>query len=141
VNHIARSLLIASGTLCVCLAVLGIFLPILPTTPFLLLAAYLYARSSERFLHWLLTNQLFGAYIDHYRQGLGMPRREKILTVIALWLTIGFSALHVVQAMWLRVLLGAIAAGVTVHLARIPTYVGSPRLQPPKTHAGLELDV
>ena len=121
-NKAARYLLIAAGTLAVGLAVLGIFLPILPTTPFLLLAAFLYARSSERFLRWLLTNRLFGAYIDNYRRGLGIPRREKILTISAVWLTIGFSALYVVEAIWLKILLGVIAVGVTAHLIRIRTY-------------------
>jgi len=129
-NKAARYLLIAAGTLAVGLAVLGIFLPILPTTPFLLLAAFLYARSSERFLHWLLTNRVFGAYISNYRQGLGIPRREKILTITALWLTIGFSALYVVEAFWLKILLGLIAIGVTVHLSRIPTFRPGTSAQP-----------
>jgi uncharacterized membrane protein YbaN (DUF454 family) len=121
-KRLTQYLLFAAGTLAVGLALLGIFLPILPTTPFLLLAAFLYARSSERFLRWLLTNRLFGAYIDNYRRGLGMPGREKALTITALWLTIGFSSLYVVQAVWLKALLGLIAVGVTIHLVRIPTY-------------------
>lgn len=143
-KRFVRVLLIAAGTLAVGLAILGIFLPILPTTPFLLLAAFFYARSSERFLHWLLTNRLFGAYIDNYRRGHGIPRREKILTLTALWLTIGFSAFYVVHVAWLRILLGLIAVGVTVHLARIPTYEGEPAsssiagVTPP---AELEFDV
>ncbi|HLC01460.1 MAG TPA: YbaN family protein [Anaerolineales bacterium] len=129
-KQVTRFLLIAAGTLAVGLAALGIFLPILPTTPFLLLAAFLYARSSERFLRWLLTNRLFGAYIDNYRQGLGIPRREKILTITALWLTIGFSAFYVAEAIWLKILLGLIAVGVTVHLTRIPTYRPGPAPRP-----------
>jgi uncharacterized membrane protein YbaN (DUF454 family) len=141
VKQLSRYLLIAAGTLSVGLAILGIFLPILPTTPFLLLAAFLYARSSERFLHWLLTNRVFGAYIDNYRRGLGMPRREKILTVTALWLTIGFSAFYVVQVVWLKVLLGLIATGVTLHLVRIPTYTRTPPLPTPTPQTELEFDV
>lgn len=141
VRQVTRYLLIAAGTLAVGLAILGIFLPILPTTPFLLLAAFLYARSSERFYRWLLTNRLFGSYIDNYRRGLGMPRREKILTIVALWLTIGFSALYVVHAIWLRAVLGLIAIAVTVHLARIPTYTGAPHLATPNPQTGLELDL
>lgn len=129
-KHVTRYLLIAAGTIAVGLAVLGIFLPILPTTPFLLLAAFLYARSSERFLHWLLANRLFGAYINNYRQGLGIPLREKILTIVALWLTIGVSAFYVVEAFWLKVVLGLIALGVTAHLTRIPTYRPGPAPRP-----------
>jgi len=140
-KRLTRYLLIAAGTLAVGLAILGIFLPILPTTPFLLLAAFLYARSSERFLHWLLTNRVFGAYIDNYRRGLGIPRREKILTITALWLTISFSAFYVVQAAWLKVLLCLIAVGVTVHLARIPTYIRTQTSPTPKPQTELESDI
>lgn len=121
-NKIIRNLLIIGGTLCVAFGVVGIFLPILPTTPFLLLAAVLYARSSERFLHWLLTNRWFGAYINNYRQGNGIPRREKILTISLLWATIIFSILCVVTSVWVKVLLAVIAIGVTIHLLRIKTY-------------------
>ena len=138
-NKAARYLLIAAGTLAVGLAVLGIFLPILPTTPLLLLAAFFYARSSDRFLHWLLTNRIFGAYISNYRQGLGIPRREKILTITALWLTIGFSALYVVEAIWLKILLGIIAVGVTAHLIRIRTYQPQ-RPAPPLASAPNDLE-
>lgn len=143
-KQVTRYILIAAGTLAVGLAILGIFLPILPTTPFLLLAAYFYARSSERFLRWLLSNRLFGAYIDIYRQGLGIPRREKILTLTALWLTIGFSAYYVAEALWLKLLLGLIAVGVTIHLTRIPTYrpgQAEPALSPAKPPNGLEFDL
>jgi uncharacterized membrane protein YbaN (DUF454 family) len=141
VKRLTRYLLIAAGTLAVVLAILGIFLPILPTTPFLLLAAFLYARSSDRFLNWLLTNRVFGAYIDNYRRGLGVPRREKILTITALWLTISFSAFYVVQVVWLKVLLGLIATGVTIHLARIPTYRRTPPFPTPKPQTELEFDI
>jgi uncharacterized protein len=141
VRHITRYLLIFAGTVAVGLAILGIFLPILPTTPFLLLAAFLYARSSERFYRWLLTNRLFGSYIDNYRRGLGMPRREKILTLVALWLTIGFSALYVAHSIWLKAGLGLIAIAVTIHLARIPTYAGAPMPAPSNSQPGLELDL
>ena len=121
-NRLARFLLIGFGTLCVALGVVGIFVPILPTTPFLLLAAFCYARSSQRFLNWLLTNRWFGAYIKDYREGRGIPRPQKALTIIALWLTIGFSALYAVPVWWGRLLLIAVAIGVTFHLLRIRTF-------------------
>lgn len=117
-----RILLIAAGSLCVLLGIIGILAPILPTTPFLLLAAYLYARSSERFLHWLLTNRLFGRYIDNYRSGRGIPLLQKVLTILALWLTIGLSILYVVENWWVRGILLIIAIGVSTHLIRVKTY-------------------
>ena len=84
-KRLTRVLLIAGGNLCVALAVLGLFLPVLPTTPFLLLAAVCYARSSERFYHWLVTNRWFGAYIRNYREGRGIPlwQSDRHLAVVA----------------------------------------------------------
>ena len=108
--------------LCVVLGVLGIFVPVLPTTPFLLLAAICYARSSERFYHWLLNNRWFGEYIKNYREGRGIPLREKTLTLIALWLTIGSTILLVVSAWWGQLILLGVAVGVTIHLVRIKTF-------------------
>ena len=114
--------MITCGTLCVVLGVLGIFVPILPTTPLLLLAAVCYARSSERFYHWLLNNRWFGDYIKNYREGRGIPLRIKILTLIALWLTIGFTALRLVSVWWGQFILLAVAVGVTIHLVRVKTF-------------------
>ena len=127
-NRLARCLLIGFGTLCVALGVIGIFVPILPTTPFLLLAACCFARSSRTFLNWLLTNRWFGAYIRNYREGRGIPRREKVLMITALWLTIGFSALYAVSVWWGKLLLVAVAIGVTVHLVRIRTFKPAPEI-------------
>lgn len=117
-----RPLLIACGFISVFLGIIGIFFPVLPTTPFLLLAAFCFARSSDRFLNWLQTNRWLGAYIRNYREGRGMPLREKILTLAALWLSITLTAFLVISAWWVRILLFAIAAGVTIHLVRIKTY-------------------
>ena len=126
ISPLTRSVLIAGGTLCVVLGVAGIFLPILPTTPFLLLAAVCYARSSSRLYHWLLNNRLFGEYIRNYREGRGLPLRLKILTILTLWLTIGSTALFAVSSLWTRVLLFLIAAGVTLHLIMIKTSTWAP---------------
>lgn len=121
-TRLARTALVACGTLCVVLGVVGVFLPVLPTTPFLLLAAACYARSSERLYHWLLNNRWFGEYIRNYREGRGLPLRLKILTILTLWLVISFTALMVVSAVWIRVVLFLIMAGVTAHLMMMKTY-------------------
>lgn len=125
---ISRTFWLMLGSLAVFLGLLGMFLPILPTTPFLLLAAYAYMRSSKRFYDWLIGNRWFGQYIQNYRSGRGITRREKIISISALWFTITVSAFFFVEMLWLRLLLFAIAAGVTVHLLRIPTY--KPQEQP-----------
>jgi uncharacterized membrane protein YbaN (DUF454 family) len=114
-----RRLLVAAGTLCAGLGILGIFIPILPTTPFLLLAAACYLRSSERFYRWLTSNRVFGAYVRNYIEGRGMPIRIKILTILLLWLTIGLSIAFAVQNLVVRIVLVSIAVGVTAHIALI----------------------
>ena len=113
---LGRRLFILIGSLFVGLALLGIFLPILPTTPFLLLAAACYARGSDRFYNWLLNNRWFGGYIRNYREGRGIPLRIKLLAITFLWITIGCSAAFVVHTLPLRVILIVIAVAVTTHI-------------------------
>jgi len=114
-----RRLLIAAGTLCTGLGIIGIFVPILPTTPFLLLAAACYMRSSERFYRWLTNNRVFGAYVTNYIEGRGMPLRMKVFTILLLWLAIGLSATFAVQSLVIRIILISVAVGVTVHIVLI----------------------
>ena len=114
-----RRLLIGAGTLCTGLGVIGIFVPILPTTPFLLLAAACYMRSSERSYQWLINNRIFGAYIRNYIEGRGMPIRVKIFTILLLWLTIGLSITFGVQNIVVRIVLICLAIGVTAHICLI----------------------
>ncbi len=118
---IRKALLIFAGTLCVGLGVLGMFLPLLPTTVFLLLAAYCYSRSSERFHNWLLTNRWCGSYIKNYKSGKGISIRQKVSTIATLWLSIGFS-MWLVGGFWIDLLLIAIALGVTIHLVMLKTF-------------------
>ncbi len=114
-------LLVAAGTLFVGLGILGIFLPILPTTPFLLLAAACYARGSQRFHRWLLNHRYLGSYIRNYREGRGLTLRAKAFTLLLLWITLSYSAFVAVDLMPVKVILLAIAAGVTWHLLSLPT--------------------
>jgi len=114
-----RRLLIVAGTLSTGLGIIGVFIPILPTTPFLLLAAACYMRSSERFYQWLINNRIFGAYVRNYIEGRGMPVRIKILTILLLWLAIGLSITFGVQNIVIRIVLICIAIGVTAHISLI----------------------
>jgi uncharacterized membrane protein YbaN (DUF454 family) len=120
-EKLKRRLLIVAGTISTAIGIIGIFVPILPTTPFLLLAAACYLRSSQRFYNWLLNNRFFGAYVRNYLQGRGMPLKIKIFTILLLWATIACSIVFAVQALIIRVILLIIAAGVTVHIAMIKT--------------------
>src|SRR4030066_2358408 len=119
-NKLVRVTLIITGTFFVAIGVLGIFLPLLPTTPFLLIAAALYARSSERFYYWLLHNRWFGGYIKNYREGKGISRKVKIWTISLLWITIIFS-ICTVEIVLVRILLFLIAAAVRIHIISIRT--------------------
>jgi hypothetical protein len=116
-----RIILIATGTFFVGLGIIGIFMPVLPTTPFLLLAAACYARSSQRFYDWLLTNKWFGNYIRNYLQGKGVSLKIKILTIAILWLTIGCSVIFAVHVFIIRLILILIAVGVTIHILSVRT--------------------
>ena len=121
-NKFFRYLLIIAGTIFLGLGIIGIFLPILPTTPFLLLATACYTRSSKRFYDWLLHNKWFGSYIKNYREGEGVPLKVKVYTISLLWITILFSAFFIISIFWMRVVLILIAAAVTVHILTIKTY-------------------
>lgn len=118
-KKLLQALLVTCGTLFVALGVVGIFLPLVPTTVFLLLAAACYARSSERFHQKLLNHRWLGAYIRNYRDGRGMTTRERTWTLVLLWIGIGATAIWSVHAWWLRTLLLVIAVSVTVHVARL----------------------
>jgi uncharacterized membrane protein YbaN (DUF454 family) len=113
-----RHLLIALGTLCLAIGIVGIFTPILPTTPFLLLAAFCYANSSERFHRWLMNNRVFGGYIRSYTEGRGIPLRLKLFTITLLWVTIGIS-IWLVSNMIVTAILLVVAVGVSLHIAFI----------------------
>jgi uncharacterized membrane protein YbaN (DUF454 family) len=118
-SRLLKALLVFCGTCCVALGVLGIFLPLLPTTVFLLLAAACYSRSSERFYARLVGHRWLGAYI---RQSRGMTRRQKAVSLGLLWLTLGATMIWSAHTLWLRLLLAAIGLGVTLHVARLPAF-------------------
>ena len=118
-NPVVRWLLIVSGFVLVGIGVLGMFLPLLPTTVFFILAAWCFARSNERFHHWLHTNRYFGKYLTSIRRGAGMPLRAKIITIAFLWAGILTSAIFMTENLYIRILLIAIAVGVTWHLIMI----------------------
>jgi uncharacterized membrane protein YbaN (DUF454 family) len=119
---IRKAVLIFAGTVCVALGVLGMFLPLLPTTVFLLMAAYCYSRSSERFHDWLLNNRLCGSYIRNYKSGQGISMRQKVTTLSILWVSISVSIWLLGGKFWVTLLLLAIAIGVTLHLVLLKTY-------------------
>lgn len=116
-----KVLLITIGSVSVVLGVLGIFLPLLPTTPFLLLGAACYCKASKRLYDLLLNNKFLGQYIRDFHEGNGIPLRAKIVAISLLWITIGYSIFFVISVIVAKVLLFLIAVGVTIHLLSFKT--------------------
>jgi len=94
-------------------------MPVMPTTPFLLLATACFLRGSERMHRWMLTNRWFGDYLRRYREGRGIPVRTKIGAVAFLWAGIGVSATFFVESWLVRVVMFVVAVAVSVHIAMI----------------------
>jgi len=114
-----RVALLVAGTVSVGLGIIGIFLPLLPTTPFLLLAVACYARSSKRFHDWFMNNRWFGNYIKNYKEGKGIPLGVKVTSISFLWATILFSAIFIVHNLFVRIILIVVAIAVTLHILSI----------------------
>jgi uncharacterized membrane protein YbaN (DUF454 family) len=119
-RRFVRVLFIVAGTISLVLGVIGIFVPLLPTTPFLLLASACYMRGSERLHRWLLSHGRLGAYIRAFEEGRGIPRRAKIVAIGALWISIAYGATKVESVIASGGIV-AVAVGVTVYLLRLPT--------------------
>lgn len=117
-----RLALVTLGWISLIVGVIGIFLPLIPTTGPLLLAAVCFDRSSPRFHSWLMNNRYLGGYIRNYQQGRGLPLLQKICTIGLLWVTIIISMVFAVSAWWGDALLAAVAIAVTVHIVTLPTY-------------------
>ena len=113
---IYKYILFIIGSISLLLGILGIFLPVLPTTPFLLLTAALYFRSSTRFYNWLINHKVFGEYIRNFREYKAIPVRIKVISISMLWITILSSAYFFVPYNAVKVLLIITAIAVTIHI-------------------------
>lgn len=117
-----KTILSALGIVSLCLGIAGIFLPLLPTTPFLLLSAWLFVRSSPRLYERLIRHPKLGPYILNFRENRGIPLRVKIVSVTMVWLTISFCIVAVVdELLWAQIALALLAAGVTWHILSYDT--------------------
>ncbi|MBK8553643.1 MAG: YbaN family protein [Ignavibacteria bacterium] len=120
-NPVVRWIFIISGFILTGIGVAGMFLPLLPTTIFLLLAAWCFTRSSQKLYNWLHKNKLFGKYLSDYRSGRGMTTVSKVFSIAFLWTGILYSVFYATSVLYIRILLLLIAAGVTWHLLSIKT--------------------
>jgi len=106
--NLVKTILIALGTLSLCIGIIGIIVPGLPTTPFILLTAGLYLRSSDNLYQKLVSNRIIGSYISNFRASKGMTKRAKILALGIMWLMIAISCLFFITPLTLKLLVTAI---------------------------------
>ena len=118
---VKRYLLMSIGFLSLGLGVIGILLPLLPTTPFLLLAAWCFYRSSERFHHWLLNHKIFGKHIRNYTESRAIDSKMRWFAIVILWLSIAFSVYLFWHTVFVPILLFVIALLVSWHILRLRT--------------------
>jgi uncharacterized membrane protein YbaN (DUF454 family) len=116
-----RTAYFSVGVLSVALGVIGILVPVWPTTCFLLLAAWCFARSSTRAERWLHENRLFGRYLRDYREKGIISPRVRATSLMVLWGFIGISAFALASRLWVVALLVVVASAVTFHLSSLPT--------------------
>lgn len=116
-----KALYVILGTISLVLGIVGIFVPLLPTTPFLLLAAAAYFKGSSSLYNWLINHKYLGTYIRNFRENRAIPLRAKVVSVSLVWITIGYCLLFVVDLLWLKIVLGGIAVGVSWHILSFNT--------------------
>lgn len=115
-----KTLFIFTGSLSLVLGIIGAFVPLMPTTVFLLITAYFYVRSSPKLYNWLIRHRIFGKYIENYRKYKEMPKRAKILAISMLWITIIVSS-FILSNLWISILLITVAVSVTAYILSIKT--------------------
>ena len=120
-ERLTRGILVIAGFVFTGLGLIGIFLPLLPTTPFLLLAVACFARSSKKHHFWLMDNKWFGSFIKDYHEKRGIKLRVKIIAISLLWISISYSVLFMVDNLFVSVIMVIIALGVTVFLIDLNT--------------------
>ena len=119
-TDVTKVLFIVLGSIFLGIGILGIILPLLPATPFLLLASACYVRGSDRLHNWLIGNKYLGSYIVNIRDRRGMPRRAKFITMIVLWASLLISMFRV-EPVILKALLAVVGVGVTILILKLKT--------------------
>lgn len=116
-----KNILKGLGIMFLVIGITGIILPLLPTTPFLLLATACFAKSSPTLHDRLINNRVFGKYIRNYQENKGIPLRVKITSLFFLWLSVGFTLYFILENNYVRTVVIAILIGITVHILRMKT--------------------
>ena len=120
-NPLAKLMWVSLGSLFVGLGAIGVIVPGLPTTPFLILAAACYIRSSQRLYDWLISNKRFGPYLKDYREGKGIPRKAKRLAVAMIVIFVSFSVVFGIEDLTLKIVVGLLGLiGLLYVLFKVP---------------------
>ncbi len=119
-RSVKKYLLISAGSTSLGLGIIGIVIPVLPTTPFLLLAAFCYLRSSKRLYDWMLKNRVFGPHVYNYLTYRAIKGSVKVVTLMLLWFTLTVSIV-LVSNVFLRIFLAAVGVGVSIHVLSLKT--------------------
>ncbi|MDD2436613.1 MAG: YbaN family protein [Massilibacteroides sp.] len=109
------------GTVCLVLGAIGLFLPLLPTTPFWLLTCWCYLRSSERLYNRVMANRYFGSYMEDYMVHKAIPLRAKVMALSIMWLSMLFTSFLLIDPLWIKLCLLLISIAVTWHILSFPT--------------------
>lgn len=115
-NKITKYVLVSIGLISLSLGILGIFLPLLPTTPFLLLSAALFMKSSKRLYNWLMNHKYLGKHLRNYIEHKTISVKSKISSIALLWITILSTAFFVIENIIVKIVLLIIATAVTIHI-------------------------
>ncbi|MFK7795792.1 MAG: YbaN family protein [Gammaproteobacteria bacterium] len=119
-NNAKKYFLICTGWISIVLGVIGIVLPLLPTTPFILLAAGCFAKSSPKFHQWLLDHAFFGPLINSYQGDRSIPKDVKVKAIIFIWITLSIS-IYLLNIYWLRIIIFTLGLVLTIMLWRAPS--------------------
>ena len=120
-SRVLRSIFLVLGFFFLGMAFVGVAVPLIPTVGPVLLAAFFFSKSSERFDHWLVNNRLFGGIVKDWRAGLGFTNRAKAIAIAAIIVTFTISVMFVVEPMPVRIGLIIFASALVVYIARLPT--------------------
>lgn len=115
-----NSFFLVIGFMSLGIGMLGMFLPVLPTTPFLLLASALFLRGSDKWANWLYNHKIFGTPVRNYMEHKSVDKRSKIAAMALLWTTI-LITVWIVDMIWLKIILSAIATAVSIHILNLKT--------------------
>lgn len=117
----AKPLYLLVGLLFLGIGIVGVFLPLIPTTGPLLVAAFAFARSSERLHEWLTTHPRFGRFISDFQSGRGIPLRTKVVAITAMSAAFGYSVFWVMPNLWLKLVIAAVGVWAMWYVLHLPT--------------------